>query len=334
MATGKQGTFVMAWAQTALDGLAAPPPDLLAPGARWRWTGRALCIDGTQDVLLLQGGEGMADLRQRAGRAVRRRIGIPANDVPAPPPPRDAPPADGFTVTDGRASWSVTLIALEDRTPLLSISGDLPPTDTDLWIVRATPPRRRAASPHSLICFTPGTRLRTPAGDAPVETLRRGDRVQTRDGGPQPVLWTGRRRIGGGLLYALPHLRPIRLRSDAPDLLVSPQHRVLVSRPAVRALFGTSEVLVAADDLRDDRRITRDHLLSGVTYLHILLPAHHIVWANGWLTETFHPGLAGPGTLDLVQADPLPVDPATYGEAARRRLTRAEAAILGHDRPG
>mgnify|MGYP003561850666 FL=1 len=42
-----------------------------------------------------------------------------------------------------------------------------------------------------LICFANGTRIATPRGERPVEDIRPGDRVMTRDNGPQPVRWAG-----------------------------------------------------------------------------------------------------------------------------------------------
>ncbi|WP_048861183.1 Hint domain-containing protein, partial [Acidisphaera rubrifaciens] len=44
-------------------------------------------------------------------------------------------------------------------------------------------------------CFRAGTRIRTPAGDVPVETLAVGDLVLTAAGAARPVRWIGRRRI-------------------------------------------------------------------------------------------------------------------------------------------
>ncbi|MFD1808336.1 Hint domain-containing protein [Gemmobacter lanyuensis] len=126
--------------------------------------------------------------------------------------------------------------------------------------------------------------------------MRPGDSILTRDNGPQPILWTGHRRMTGARLYAMPHLRPIRFRAGAlgsgrpeDDLLVSPQHRMLVQGPAARALFNEAEVLVAAEDLLNDRSIVVDHALREVTYVHILLERHNIVFANGMETESFHP---------------------------------------------
>ncbi len=343
-----RGTFVISWSQTEVDGLKAAPVDCLRIGASWRWAGASVRVDGAQGILTLDGAEGQAELRARAARAVRRLIGA-AVGAAAPAPEGVAErPEDGFAVTDGRAVWDITLIAVADTgARLLIFAGEAPPADTDLWVVRvarglAEPPR---SQPGAVICFTPGTRLRCEGGEVPIEALRPGDRVLTRDAGPQPVLWTASRRMTGARLYAMPDLRPIRFRLGAlgigrpdRDLLVSPRHRMLVQGAAARALFNAPEVLVAAEDLVNGQGVTVDHLLREVTYVHILFERHQIVWANGLETESFHPGMAALDSLDpRARAALLDLVPDVdrngdaYGAPARRNLTGAEAAILRHD---
>ena len=46
------------------------------------------------------------------------------------------------------------------------------------------------------ICFTPGTLIATPKGEVPVEDLREGDKVITRDNGIQEIRWTGPQDAG------------------------------------------------------------------------------------------------------------------------------------------
>lgn len=341
MGTGAETAFVLSWLQTRIDGRRADPSALVA-GCGWAWQGQAVRLDGRQDVLVLGGARGVQSLRARAGRAVRRRLhGAP----PLPELPDLAPMPEDFAVSDGRAEWPATVILREESPPLLLFASGLPPEGRDLWVSRAAvlpdAPPQAWAEADGLICFTPGTLLRTERGEQAVETLRVGDRVLTRDAGAQPVLWTGRRRIGGGLLYALPRLRPVRIGAMVPGLpaplrplLLSPQHLVVAQGAAAMDLFGEPEVMVAAERLPGVRP---DHVLSEVTYIHFALPAHHAVWANGVPVETFHPARAAPGTLDagqdaaLAAALPMLDDGAwAYGPLARRVLDVAEAAILAH----
>lgn len=350
MKTGSSGTFVISWSQTESDGQSAAPLEALALGDVWRWTGTAQCVDGPQDVLRLDGAEGVAEVRRRAAQVVRRLIGAAgrARGPQAEPSDGDWRTDQGLVVTDGRESFTLTLLYPADRgTPLLMAFGRMPPADQDLWVVQLAIDRGRVAKRDGggVICFTPGTRLATPTGPRLIEHLREGDLVLTRDNGAQPVLWQGQRRMTGARLHAMPHLRPIRFRAGAlgpdrpdPDLLVSPQHRMLLAGPAARALFITDEVLVAAEDLINDQTITVDRVLREVTYIHVLLDRHNVIWANGMATESFHPANAALDALDPVQREgllglfPQLLDnPHLYGDHARRNLSGPEAAILRHD---
>ncbi len=353
MKTGFKGTFVISWAQTEVDGLQAAPLNVLNVGASWRWTGEAVRVDAPQSVLVLEGAEGVIDVRKRAARMVRRLIGAAIAPAHASMPRSDDDQLDcdqSFVVTDGRRSYLATLIPVpETSVQLVMFLGDVPPVDSDLWVVRASveaqPKVGGVVSPGGVICFTPGTRIMTPDGTRRIEDLHPGDRIQTKDNGAQEVLWTGHRRMTGARLYAMPHLRPIRFRSGAlgidrpdEDLLVSPQHRMLVKGAAAQSLFHADEVLIAAEDLLNDGSICVDRVLREVTYVHVLLERHQIVWANGLETESFHPSNSALETIDPAQREGLlgilpglAADPYAYGDFARRNLTSSEAAILRHD---
>ena len=351
MRTGFDGTFVISWAQTEVDGLESAPRSALGTGASWRWSGEALRIDGPQDLVRLCDPEGGAELRAHARRKVRRLVGLVRSQRPVlnrETPEFEAPLFErGFDVTDGFTAYSATMVDLGYGTPpLLMFSGNMPPADADLWVVRAAMEiaqvHRVLDQPSGVICFTPGTRIRTDWGDLPVEEIEEGDRIQTKDNGFQRVLWKGEKRVSGARLYAMPELRPIRLRQGAlgvdrpdEDLVVSPSHRMLVKGAKALALFNTDEVLVTARDLVDDRNIVRDHTLSQVTYVHLLLARHEVVFANGLETESFHPAGEALESVEAAARDRLlglmpdvGADPLAYGAYARRSLNRAEAAIL------
>ena len=349
METGFRGTFVISWAQTELDGIAGAARDALSVGAVWRWSGQSVRVDGPQELLLLGCAVGEANLRKRAAVMVRRLMGNaidPAAEVREPEPAPD----QGFVITDGRQSFTATMVgSAASATILLMFMDELPPVDTDLWVVRRTvdlaATETGSGASGGVICFTPGTRIRTANGPVMVEALRQGDKVLTKDDGPQEIVWIGSRKMTGARLYAMPHLRPIRIRAgalgiDIPDgdLIVSPQHRMLVRGRAAQALFNAPEVLMAAADMINDRSISVDHALRDVTYIHLLLDRHQIVWANGVETESFHPANTSMETLDAGQRQSLlalrpelSLDPHLYGEYARRNLSGSEAAILRHD---
>jgi hypothetical protein len=352
MNTGFRGTFVISWSQTEVDGIPAASPDTLVVGAVWRWTGTPVRVDGPQGLLLLSGAEGAIDMRQRAARMVRRLIGVAVDSRQSTEPQEDDPtlPDHAFVVTDGHRSFTVTIIDVPDTSArLLMFLDEVPPVGVDLWVVRTMIDRsvRETAAPQSggIICFVPGTRIATPMGNRRIEDLRPGDRIQTKDDGAQEVLWSGQRTMTGARLYAMPHLRPIRFRAGAlgvgrpdEDLLVSPQHRMLVKGASALALFNTPEVLVAAEDLLNDHSVTVDHVLRSVTYVHILLARHQVIFANGLETESFHPSNTALETVDPLCRDSLlgllpeiAENPQSYGEYVRRNLSASEVAILRHD---
>ena len=130
------------------------------------------------------------------------------------------------------------------------------------------------------------------------------------------------------------------LDHDVPDagLLVSPDHRVMVKGARARALFNTDEVLVTARDLVNDQTIYVDRSMREVRYIHILLPSHQVVFANGVESESFHPASAGLENLGdedrqalLRQMPEIGMDVHAYGAYARRVVSSSEAAILRHD---
>lgn len=149
-------------------------------------------------------------------------------------------------------------------------------------------------------CFARGTRIRTDRGNVPVECLAVGSLVETRDAGLQQIRWIGHRR-----LPAEGHMAPVLIPAghlgEHDDLLISPQHRVLLRNSHAELLFGTHEVLIAAQELVDGRAV-RQVTGGWVEYFHILFDHHHIVWSEGLETESFLPG---PQTMDSFDASTL-----------------------------
>ena len=186
----------------------------------------------------------------------------------------------------------------------------------------------------SIPCFVAGTLIATPHGDKRVEELEPGDMVLTQDNGPQPLRWIGRR-----VVPAQDNFAPIRIAADTfgrhGELLLSPQHRVLICDALAELLFGETEVLVAAKDLVNDRSVRR---IEGgeVEYVHLLFDRHEVIFSEGLATESFLPG---PQTTRSFEADLVreictlfpEIDPETgegYSPAARRTLKAHEARVL------
>lgn len=144
-------------------------------------------------------------------------------------------------------------------------------------------------------CFARGTMIETEFGPRPVEELRPGMMIWTSDNGMKPLLWIGSRPLGALHLRAYPNLRPIRIRAGAlgkhspgRDLIVSPQHRILVRSRIAQRMFGAFEVLVAAKQLLQLDGIDIATDLEQVEYFHMLFDRHEIVVSDGAQTELLY----------------------------------------------
>jgi hypothetical protein len=182
-------------------------------------------------------------------------------------------------------------------------------------------------------CFAAGTRITTPSGEVPVEALRPGDAVLTRDQGAQTLRWVGQRQLGPRELLAFPEHRPICIPTEVlgnyAPLFVSPLHGMFLD-----AEITGEEVLVRAKHLAEvpgPVRIAKGK--RAVCYHHLLFDAHQIIYANGAPAESFYPG---PYALEMYPTREiekikaalpgLATRPAPhgYGPTARRFLKRRE----------
>ncbi len=187
---------------------------------------------------------------------------------------------------------------------------------------------------EDVICFTPGTMILTPNGERPIESLRIGDLVITRDEGAQPIRWIGGRMGAGKGRNA-----PIRVAEGGilgarRPFLLSPQHRVLVQGYRAQLLCGEEEVLVAARHMinGDDFRVAQQ---TAVVYIHMLFDRHQVVYAEGAPVESLHLGAEGlkalsdAGRADLFAHCPeFRGDLGRFGPTARRCIRGAEARLL------
>lgn len=146
-------------------------------------------------------------------------------------------------------------------------------------------------------CFVAGTMIQTLRGELPVEDLEVGDQVLTMDCGYQSICWIGGRWLSRADLELNPKLTPVRicagaLGSDKPkaDLLVSPQHRILVRSKIAERMFGHIEVLIPAGKLVAIEGIGFEWEAQGVEYFHMLFESHQLVFANGAATESLFTG--------------------------------------------
>lgn len=134
-----------------------------------------------------------------------------------------------------------------------------------------------------VICFAAGTKIATPEGERAVETLQRGDLVQTLGGRAMPVTWLGRQTVS--TRFANPQrVLPIRIRAGAlgdnvpcRDLLVSPDHALLVD-----------DVLIQAAALVNGTSIEREtNVPETFVYYHVEVDDHSLIFAENTPAETF-----------------------------------------------
>ncbi|MDH3263355.1 MAG: Hint domain-containing protein, partial [Paracoccaceae bacterium] len=193
---------------------------------------------------------------------------------------------------------------------------------------------------EDIACFAAGTLIDTVDGPRPVEKISLGDLVLTADHGPQPVRWIGRADLGPEALASRPELRPIRLRASclgpglpSDDLLLSPQHRLLLSGWRVELHLGEAEVLAPARQLLGWPGIGVARDCTQVSYFHLMFDRHEIVRANGLPAESFffgdrmRDGLAEDQVQEILALFP---ELATVAPRPARPFTHAyEVAALG-----
>lgn len=148
-----------------------------------------------------------------------------------------------------------------------------------------------------IVCFGKGTRIQSRSGTTAIEDLKVGSKVLTRDNGLKPIRWIGSQTIVQAQLHEYPNLRPIRIRAGAlgdgrpfTDLIVSPQHRIVVRSKIAIRMFDTDEVFVSAKKLLGLKGVEIADDLDHVTYFHLLCDDHEIIEADGAYAETLYTG--------------------------------------------
>jgi hypothetical protein len=199
-----------------------------------------------------------------------------------------------------------------------TLDTDSPDGTWDLWVNDGT-----------VVCFLEGTLIGTDRGPKPVQWLSEGDLIATADHGFQPA-----KRVLNSKFVACAQTLPVRIAArsldNEQDLFVSPNHRVLMANPFCELLFGAPEVFVAAKHLAGLPGVSRLSKPQKVSYYHLLLEQHEVVYSNGHPTESFFAGDMALLTLErtreamadtLAQFD-IPV------ETARPTLRSFEAQLL------
>ena len=182
----------------------------------------------------------------------------------------------------------------------------------------------------SVVCFAEGTLIKTPRGSRRVEDIGQDDMVFTADKGRQPVMWTRAKwhpierseDAHYPILISAGALGPNRPETD---LIVSPQHRILVGGQEQLEDLFESEQLVPAKSLTSLPRISEMKGRTGIKWVHFALEAHELVLANGCVADSL---LLGPMVTNGLTAEenrelelqfgPAPIEGgAMNGEPAR-----------------
>ena len=135
------------------------------------------------------------------------------------------------------------------------------------------------------VSFSKGTHITLASGEQRrIEDLQVGDKVLTRDDGPQEVRW-----IGQTTLRAVGEFAPIVIRRGAlhneNDLLLSPDHRIFIYQRQDRLGAGRSEVLVKVRHLVNGESVVRED--GGfIDYYQLLFDDHQIIYAEGIAAES------------------------------------------------
>ncbi len=149
-----------------------------------------------------------------------------------------------------------------------------------------------------ILCLCAGTMIETPNGTTAVEDLSVGDTVLTKGNGPQRLRWVGSKTVDFTAQGATAEkLRPVRISAGAlgqglpaKDLLVSRQHRMLVSSKVSERMFGSPDVLVSAIKLAALPGIYVDEEITEVSYFHLLFDQHEVIFADGAPSESLFTG--------------------------------------------
>jgi len=237
-----------------------------------------------------------------------------------------------FTVESDNFANNVLTVTGQNGAYLFNIAGDF--TTSDFTFTSDGD----YGTDMTLPCFAAGTRILTPRGDLPVETLRVGDIVITvRDGGQtsQKITWTGSCHVNLARHVEPALVRPIRIAAGAiapgipeRDLRVSPHHAIYLGG-----------LLFEARALVNGVSIFQEMDTRAVTYHHIELETHDIVLAEGCPSESY----LETGLRHTMEPGPARLNPVLPASAEGRTcvplvlagpaLDAARAAINARTRP-
>lgn len=208
---------------------------------------------------------------------------------------------------DGQTSDALVLVEVD-------ASGDV----NDIYLLPLVPLSHRTAysiiginmdnpaqkfAQVACVSFSRGTHITLASGaQRPIEDIKIGDRVLTRDDGPQEVRW-----IGQSTVRAVGEFAPICIKAgtlnNEHDLILSPDHRLFIYQRSDALGAGRSELMVKARHLVNGDSVTvRDG--GFVDYFQLLFDGHQMIYAEGIAAESM-----------LIDSRTKPVLPADLSES-------------------
>ncbi len=185
---------------------------------------------------------------------------------------------DGFGAT---SETYVTGTGLELSNGTSSITLDITGSFSSANFNVIDPPTNTTISLNAP-CFAQGTKILTQRGEIPVENLTLNDHVILHGGGTAPIQWIGHRKLSLRRHPNPEQVRPIRVQAGAildgiprRDLVLSPDHALYLNGALIpaKALLNGSTI--------------RQEAPAKITYFHIELANHSILYAEGTPTESY-----------------------------------------------
>lgn len=202
-----------------------------------------------------------------------------------------------FLCDRGRQT-DVVSVLIDGETYLLPLGPLIP--SLDYTFINSTRAPRSVLERSALISFTPETLVMSGDGtQRAVEDVQPGDTLLSRDHGAQPIRWVGRETVSGEGQNA-----PIMITKGAlnthRDLLLSPDHRLFIYQQVDVIDLGQAEVLLRARYLVNGDTVYPQPMRN-VTYIHLLLEQHEIIYAEGIPVESSY---ISPDALADLGAEP------------------------------
>jgi hypothetical protein len=194
-----------------------------------------------------------------------------------------------FMSPDGQTTDAIVLVEVDENknaaeiyvVPLSALSSRL---EYRLVGIDTTTAHQKFAQ-VACVSFTRGTHITMASGEQrPIEDLKVGDRVLTRNDGIKAVRW-----ISQTTVRAVGEFAPICISAgtlnNANDLIVSPDHRLFIYQREDHLGAGRSELLVKARHLVNGDTV-RVQDGGFVDYFQLLFDGHQIIYAEGIAAES------------------------------------------------